>query len=71
MGDLWRTNPPLKAVLSGVYSFVDFAFFAALWGVTGCDETNDWCERADLDQHGSVDANDLMIFTQHWLEGAI
>ena len=57
-------------VIDGKIDLSDFAFFAARWAVTGCDETNDWCQRADLDQYGSVDPNDLMIFTQHWLEGA-
>ncbi|KPL25325.1 MAG: hypothetical protein AMJ75_01170 [Phycisphaerae bacterium SM1_79] len=48
--------------------FKDYRFFAEQWGQTGCSEVND-CSSTDLDFSGSVDSNDLRIFTTYWLSG--
>lgn len=37
------------------------------WLQTGCDESNDWCHKTDLDQSGSVNPLDLIILADHWL----
>ena len=45
----------------------DFAVLALYWQVTDCNDPN-WCEGTDLDTDGNVDVNDLMLFTNYWLE---
>jgi len=47
----------------------DFAFLAARWLQDNCTESNDHCDRTDLDQSGSVDITDLEIFLANWLAG--
>jgi hypothetical protein len=47
--------------------FSDFAVFASHWQETGCNDPN-WCEGADLDTDGNVDIDDLMLFSDYWLE---
>lgn len=46
----------------------DFAFFAARWLAQDCGQSNDFCDRADLNVSGSVDPGDLMIFFSDWLQ---
>lgn len=45
----------------------DFAILASYWQGMGCNDPN-WCEGTDLDTDGYVDSNDLMLFTDYWLE---
>ncbi|MFC1677721.1 dockerin type I domain-containing protein [Planctomycetota bacterium] len=47
--------------------FADFATLALYWQETTCGDSND-CQGTDLDINGTVDANDLMLFTDYWLE---
>jgi hypothetical protein len=47
--------------------FEDFSTLAGYWYDTNCIDVN-WCEGADLDNSGLVDVNDLMLFTDYWLE---
>ena len=47
--------------------FGDFAILASYWQKAGCSDPN-WCEGTDLNTNGSVDANDLMLFVDYWLE---
>ena len=47
--------------------FIDFTVLASYWQETGCNNPN-WCEGTDLDIDGNVDANDLMLFADYWLE---
>lgn len=47
--------------------FADFAVLASHWQETGCSDPN-WCEGTDLDADGNVDINDLVLFTNYWLE---
>jgi hypothetical protein len=52
----------------GWINFEDFALFSSHWHQQGCEDPNtDWCQQADLDHSGNVDANDLDLFTRHWL----
>jgi hypothetical protein len=48
--------------------FIDYSFFTSHWQEENCDVSND-CEGTDLDQLGTVDANDLKIFVDGWLTG--
>jgi hypothetical protein len=50
-------------------SFVDFAHFAAHWSTAGCSSSNNFCGGADMDTSGTVDMQDLEIFTANWLSG--
>ncbi len=50
-----------------IVNFADFAVLASYWQVTDCNEQNQ-CEGADLDTNGKVDANDLRLFCEYWLE---
>ncbi len=52
-----------------IVNFKDFANFAQRWRNTPCHPGNDWCDGADLDQHGDVSMNDVLIFSQEWLCG--
>jgi len=47
--------------------FADFALLASQWNRSE-DEFPNWCQAADIDASGTVDANDLMLFTDYWLE---
>lgn len=51
--------------------FTDYSLFALHWLEYGCSEP-DWCGGADMgpdEPDGIVDYNDLLIFTDNWLEG--
>jgi len=50
--------------------FVDYDDFAFNWLRTGCTGPG-WCGGADLTEDGSVDANDLRLFTKNWMEGKL
>ena len=47
--------------------FGDFAILASYWQYPTCGDSND-CQGSDLDINGTVDANDVMLFTDYWLE---
>jgi hypothetical protein len=47
--------------------FLDFAFFADHWLLTGCGHFNN-CDGADFDISGTVNSNDLKIFADQWLD---
>jgi hypothetical protein len=44
----------------------DFLFFLEHWLDNNCDSSNGYCDGTDLDQSGTVDANDLEIFFENW-----
>ena len=50
-----------------IVDFEDFSNFAAHWLDGPCNETNNWCEGADLNQLNDVDIVDLMILANEWL----
>jgi len=47
--------------------FADFAALALYWQETNCGDTDD-CEGTDIDIDGKVDVNDLILFTDFWLD---
>lgn len=51
--------------------FVDFTLFAYYWLTEEQCTEPDWCGGADFadSRNGSVDANDLKVFTDNWLTG--
>jgi len=54
-----------------VVDFIDYGLFAVHWLEDGCTDP-DWCGGADLtrdEPSGTVDYNDLLIFSEKWLEG--
>jgi hypothetical protein len=46
--------------------FQDFSILAGYWHDTNCAGPD--CESVDLDDSGVVDSNDLILFTEFWLE---
>ncbi len=54
---------------SGFVNLLNFAAFAAHWQETGCNNENNWGDRADLDMSGIVDNIDLCMFLRNWLVG--
>jgi hypothetical protein len=47
--------------------FADFAIFASQWQAEDCFDPNR-CEASDLDADGRIDAYDLILFADYWLE---
>jgi hypothetical protein len=47
--------------------FEDFARFAEHWLDWPCDESNNWCDGADLNQLDGVDWSDLRLLVYEWL----
>jgi hypothetical protein len=47
--------------------FKDFSVLAGYWYDTNCVGP-DWCEGTDIDNSGTVDVNDLMLFCDYWLD---
>ena len=64
---IWQITPVDYLCPHGV-DFKDYSFFANYWQDTNCSGAND-CDGTDLDFSDAVDANDLRIFCDHWLEG--
>lgn len=50
-----------------IVDFRDYAILASHWRETGCNAPK-WCDGADLDTNGTINANDLMLFCEFWLE---
>ena len=48
----------------------DFAILAARWKDTLCNEANNFCDLADVDQGGVVDFRDVLILAENWLTAA-
>ncbi|MHC4265830.1 MAG: hypothetical protein ACYSUK_07850 [Planctomycetota bacterium] len=59
---------PVDYVCPNGVDFLDYSFFADYYGLSDCNVTND-CNSTDLDFSGSVDINDVNIFTTYWLFG--
>jgi len=54
----------------GPLCFVDFEHFARFaenWLQKLCNETNNWCDGADLNQFDGVNGVDLRLFVEQWL----
>ena len=65
---IWQI-PPADFLCPHGEDFRDYSFFAGYWGSTNCADAND-CDGADLDFSDKVDAADLKIFCDYWLNGA-
>lgn len=51
----------------GIVNIEDFVIFAEEWLSSNCNQGNNWCEGADLNQENPVDLLDWRIFADHWL----
>jgi hypothetical protein len=51
---------------NGVVDFVDYGSFSNCYGLTDWNDIND-CNSMDFDFSGTVDYNDLDIFTRYWI----
>lgn len=71
----WPGQAPLPPVNpgdldgDGWVDMNDLNILMASWGMTGCDEGNDYCQRADIDQSGQVGQGDLELLAVYWLMG--
>jgi hypothetical protein len=56
--------------IAGLYGvdMVDFARLAGQWNEPVCDESNQWCQGADIDGSGDVGISDLAYLAQDWLK---
>lgn len=50
-----------------IVNYDDFARFAEHWLETDCNDLNNWCGGADLNQLDDVDLVDLGLFVDEWL----
>ncbi len=50
----------------GMPDFTDFSDFALSWADGLCQPPS-WCQGRDFDHNGTVDKNDLQIFSEFWL----
>jgi hypothetical protein len=46
---------------------IDLALLASQWTNSNCNEGNNWCNGADIDSGGTVDAKDFASFSEAWL----
>jgi hypothetical protein len=51
-----------------IVNLEDFAIFAAHWLDGACNESNNWCGGADLNQLNDVNIDDLKILAGYWLD---
>jgi hypothetical protein len=71
----WEGPGITQQVIDGIYlspcglKFLEFAGFAAQWGRTDCDSSNDWCSGGDFNRDGTVGIDDLAAFADGWLAG--
>jgi hypothetical protein len=63
-----KFKPSKKADFNkdSVVDLVDYSILANHYGLTDCNDIND-CNLTDLDFSGTVDSNDLVIFTSYWM----
>ena len=50
-----------------IIDFHHFVSFSEHWDRSDCNEMNNWCDGADMDQLGEVDWYDLGYFVDEWL----
>ncbi|NIW48919.1 MAG: hypothetical protein GWN30_30395 [Gammaproteobacteria bacterium] len=60
LGGFWPGEPFC------IVDFNQYAKFAEYW-LEPCDELNNWCEGADLNQLDGVNRIDLGLFVEQWL----
>ena len=56
--------------IAGLYGvdMVDFARLAGQWDEPVCNESNQWCQGADIDHADGVDMKDLAAVAEDWLK---
>lgn len=59
-----NTNPISADCSTGM---ADFSLFSAHWQEIDCNETNSWCDGADLNHDAIVSVDDLAEFSYYWL----
>jgi hypothetical protein len=64
---LWQIQAADLVCPDGV-NFADYSFFAERWLNKNC-ATNNNCYGTDFDLSGTVDIDDLKVFTDYWLQG--
>jgi hypothetical protein len=70
-GDVWSfkavsiINPDIND--EGIINLLDFSSLANQWMHLDCTKLNNWCNLADIDYSGTVDANDLLLVAYNWL----
>ena len=57
--------------IAGLYGveMLDFALLASQWNESVCNETNNWCQGADIDHLDGVDIKDLLQIAEDWMKG--
>jgi len=48
---------------------IDMEHLALHWLDTGCDETNDYCDWAEISNDSTIDFTDFAILAGNWLAG--
>ena len=61
LGGFWVGGPLC------IVNLEHFATFASYWLDGPCNESNNWCGGADLNQLNDVDIDDLTILASEWL----
>lgn len=61
LGGFWVGGPLC------IVDLEDFAQFAAYWLDGPCNEANNWCGGADLNEQDDVTVDDLTILASEWL----
>ena len=64
---LWYAAIPADLDLSNTVDFLDFSKFSTYWQQTECNESNNWCNGADINHSSAVDLSDLSILTENWM----
>ena len=64
LSEIRFTGPEVTAEL---INLPEYAIFALRWLDTPCNDLNNWCDFADLDQNGEVNIVDLEIWLTYWL----
>jgi hypothetical protein len=59
--------PTRDWIKDNIVNFADFAVLASYWDEENCGDVNN-CGGTDLNTDGKVDVNDLVGFTDYWLE---
>ena len=62
LGGFWVGGPLC------IVDLEDFATFASFWLNGPCNEANNWCGGADLNQVNDVDIDDMRVLAAQWLQ---
>lgn len=62
LGGFWVDGPLC------IVNLEHFSEFAAWWLFGPCNEANNWCDGADLNQADDVNIQDLIILVNEWLD---